>query len=65
MYKINGFYEDYPSLVAKHLLNSKRSRKLDCMDGCHNGTVTNHHDFEEMGVDNCFVCHEKGVPRGR
>jgi hypothetical protein len=45
------------------------SRKLDCMtSGCHNEGgegVTNHHDFDAMGVDSCFTCHEKGVPRGR
>ena len=45
------------------------SRKLDCMkSGCHSESyegVTNHHDFDEMGVSDCFTCHEKGVPRGR
>jgi len=47
----------------------KGSKKLDCMDsGCHieDGVdVTNHHEFDEMGFDDCFICHEKGVPRGR
>jgi len=44
-------------------------KKLDCMkSGCHSSDgvgVTNHHDFDAMGVDGCFTCHEKGVPRGR
>jgi len=48
----------------------KGPKKLDCMkSGCHaegDIGVTNHHDFDEMGIDNnCFACHEKGEPRGR
>ncbi|HJH30011.1 MAG TPA: hypothetical protein C5S51_10035 [Methanosarcinaceae archaeon] len=40
-------------------------RKLDCMvSGCHDVNdegVENHHELE---VESCFICHEKGVPRG-
>ena len=41
-------------------------RKLDCMDSaCHGADegvgVANHH---ELKVESCFICHEKGVPRG-
>jgi hypothetical protein len=51
------------------------TKKLDCMKSdCHaeDGVgVTNHHDFDEMNiifdddlVNDCFYCHEQGVPRG-
>ena len=60
---------DFDSCLDCH---EQGTRKLDCMKaGCHGNAegdigVTNHHDFDEMGIDdNCFACHEKGVPRGR
>jgi len=44
-------------------------KKLGCMELCCHGEdyigVTNHHDFDEMEIDDCFLCHEQGVPRGR
>jgi hypothetical protein len=66
-----------PSHTEKTCSNchdEKGSKSLNCMkDGCHNSPddeipgrgVTNHHDFDEMGIDDdCFLCHEQGVPRG-